>query len=223
MKFRYVFLAIALFIFLSLVPVLINQLMRIDWFSNVVVGDETIWISFYGSYMGGIIGGLLTLVGVMLTINYQNKTKRKTVEEKNEKGIRIIDNIIDKALVHLTFFLPALKEDYVLEDSTIKIMKMDLAKLKKVTKEMNGLPWEVVPQQYFKEFTLIKELINILEVEINSILENETFTNIEIQEQLNKVGVERRVRGILSHYVKFTEEKELMEGLLHDLNDKFSK
>jgi hypothetical protein len=56
-----------------LVPIMVNQLMYID--GGKVAGDKTTWIGFHGSFIGAIVGGLisgaLTLVGVILTINRQ--------------------------------------------------------------------------------------------------------------------------------------------------------
>lgn len=67
-------------------PILTNQLMRFNWFK--VVGDEETWISFYGSYLGGITGGLMTLGGVLLTLNHQNKEKEQTEQESEENPLR---------------------------------------------------------------------------------------------------------------------------------------
>ncbi|MBX0358550.1 hypothetical protein [Halobacillus sp. Nhm2S1] len=69
-------------------PILTNQLMTFRWFK--VVGDEETWIAFYGSYIGGIIGGLMTLAGVLLTFNYQRHNKQQEDEVNEHKALLML-------------------------------------------------------------------------------------------------------------------------------------
>ncbi|MCK2020771.1 hypothetical protein [Peribacillus frigoritolerans] len=215
MKLKFILKCILIFLLFSLLPVLVNQLMRIDWFEDVVVGNESTWISFYGSY----IGGLLTLVGVIITIDYQNKSNKKTVEEVDNKNTKIIDKLVDNAFSYLLYFTMVDHHDYDIKERDISFMKMELIKLKLKTKELNELSLELIPKQFFEEFTHIKSLISILEIEINEIFKDNSLDYLEIQKRLKKVRITSRIKIILEQYIKFAEHKEMMKGVLLDLDN----
>jgi hypothetical protein len=67
------FLASGVIAILITVPMIVNGLMFMD--GMMVAGDDKTWIGFLGSFVGaiagGVISGLLTLFGVILTINRQ--------------------------------------------------------------------------------------------------------------------------------------------------------
>ncbi|PMC37313.1 hypothetical protein CJ195_11155 [Bacillus sp. UMB0899] len=93
-----------------LVPVLINVLMFIN--ITPVAGDEKTWIStlgsFWGTIIGGIIAGAITLYGVRATIKSSEEGINRTLreqrairEEEKQKFILLLDrNIVygDKLL-----------------------------------------------------------------------------------------------------------------------------
>lgn len=55
-----------------IIPVLVNILF-LSWGTTITNGETNSWIGFFGSYIGSTIGGLLTLVGVIMTIDSQKK------------------------------------------------------------------------------------------------------------------------------------------------------
>lgn len=219
MKGKFVLgILLLLFVFLITLPVLVNQLMRVDWFSKIVVGEEGVWISFYGSYLGGIIGGLLTLVGVIITIDYQKRTHEKTSEETIEKNTKVIDTLVDSAIANLLYFITIdSAEDYEIKEHDIKMMKISLKRLQENKNEMNSLSWEIIPHKFFKEFTHIRDLVNILEDEISRVLEDPSIDYTKVKENLSKAIINRRVKTILEQYIKFASNKELMEGLSKEI------
>jgi hypothetical protein len=66
-----------------LAPVLVNMLMFAPGGNLLAVSDNAVWIGFFGSYLGGVISGILTLLGVRLTIKSSNdKEYMDTLPEK---------------------------------------------------------------------------------------------------------------------------------------------
>ncbi|MFI8688536.1 hypothetical protein [Rossellomorea sp. NPDC077527] len=101
---------LSLFIF---IPVIVNSLMFDGPFT--VKGTEESWISFFGSFWGAILGGIisggLTLIGVYLTISRQRETdfenkypkmalKGNKIEERINKSILILKSQIPEENFH---------------------------------------------------------------------------------------------------------------------------
>lgn len=54
------------------------------------------WLSFFGSIIGGLIGGLFTYFGVVLTIKQQEKNRKLEEEEKIKKKRKsIFQSVLD--------------------------------------------------------------------------------------------------------------------------------
>ncbi|MFU2014795.1 hypothetical protein ACM6Q7_06915 [Peribacillus butanolivorans] len=107
------------------IPIGVNALMGRHFEGKTVYGNASTWIAFFGSYLGSILSGVITLVGVLLTIRYtqkqsllslsreeeQHKENMRFVQEENrrEKLPEIINNIeecidfVEEALEELEF------------------------------------------------------------------------------------------------------------------------
>ena len=73
-----------MFFFIFVSPLLLCLVRRFYDGSSVLFGPfDPNWLSFYGSYLGGIFGGLATLLTVTYTI--QNNRKEQEEKEKKEK------------------------------------------------------------------------------------------------------------------------------------------
>lgn len=76
-------------------PIIISQLIRIP-VGNWTIAGEGDWVGFLGSYIGAILGGIisgaLTLGGVILTINHQKR--QRFIDEYPHKRM-LIDDVID--------------------------------------------------------------------------------------------------------------------------------
>jgi hypothetical protein len=89
---RYLYLCIiVLFIILIfIIPFIVNWLMS---FSVVkVYGDTNSWIGFLGTYIGSIISGLITFLGVLLTLEF---TKKESRRDKLPEKIHNIEECLD--------------------------------------------------------------------------------------------------------------------------------
>lgn len=65
------------------VPILISQFIRIPT-GSWTIGNEEAWVSFFGSYLGGIIGGIITLYVFKKTIENQENTQAKLLKQQEE-------------------------------------------------------------------------------------------------------------------------------------------
>ena len=61
-------------------PILINIILSFNWLPSIGTSSSD-WLGFWGSFLGSIIGGLATLVGVLMTIWKMQEDK----EEENRK------------------------------------------------------------------------------------------------------------------------------------------
>lgn len=81
---------------LLFIPIVYNEVFNMP--SRRVAGETSDWISFFGSYLGGLFGGLITLIGVRLTISHNNKNQ--FVQDFPKKDIALRDiNIEIKKLI----------------------------------------------------------------------------------------------------------------------------
>lgn len=60
-----------LYLLILILPLIVNGLMFIP--VRVAISDNVVWIGFFGSYLGGVVSGFLTLFGVRLTIQENNE------------------------------------------------------------------------------------------------------------------------------------------------------
>ncbi|WLR46415.1 hypothetical protein LC065_12590 [Halobacillus litoralis] len=156
-------------IILLALPILTNQLMTFRWFK--VVGDEKTWIAFYGSYLGGIIGGLMTLAGVLLTLNVQTKNKHQE-DEVNE---------------HKTLLM--LYPKFLLIKSNLKDIRISLENNHQMTGK--GLEWNKIERDMFKwRINRLAEKLNFLEEIDSSKLLPETIVKLmDLNRELENIYV----------------------------------
>lgn len=72
-----------------IIPIAVNGLMFIP--VGKAVSTNSVWVGFFGSYIGSILSGLFTLVGVKMTIN---DLKNREKEDKLPKQLMAIDDLI---------------------------------------------------------------------------------------------------------------------------------
>lgn len=90
---------VLIIIFIILFPVIINITMLIPYSVTSLNLSQKDWLGFWGSYIGGAIGGIGTIIAVFYTIKYyekQNKRNYKYLE--NALILKKIDVIITKVI-----------------------------------------------------------------------------------------------------------------------------
>ena len=80
-------------IFLFVVPFIVYYLLKIPVFAMHINND---WVGFFGSYMGALIGAAITLAGVKMTINHENKVR-------NEEYIKKMMPVLSEKIQFLTY------------------------------------------------------------------------------------------------------------------------
>ncbi|WP_163529278.1 hypothetical protein [Halobacillus ihumii] len=138
-KFKFTLIILSGVSVIMLFPILTNFIMTLSWFE--IAGDKNTWISFYGSYLGGITGGLLTLGGVLLTLNHQKESKEQDskVEEHKTlllmypKFLLILSNLknIKFSLVH--------NDLYEMEDIEHEMLKWRIKSLSEKVNLLEGI------------------------------------------------------------------------------------
>ena len=141
--------------------------MTFRWFK--VVGDEETWIAFYGSYLGGIIGGVMTLAGVLLTFNYQTKSKQQEDEVNEHKTLLLLYPkflLIKSNLKNIRFSLENNHQMIEKEQEWNKIEReMFKWRIKRLAEKLNFLEEidssKLLPDTIVKLMDLNRELENI--------------------------------------------------------------
>ena len=97
MRKRFIFLFIA---FIVILPIAIDKFIIGSKVPSNITNTE--WVSFLGSYMGGLIGSITTIIGIYLTIEFNKKQEleRISLNKKQElEGINLyFDNIFSNNL-----------------------------------------------------------------------------------------------------------------------------
>lgn len=85
---RYFFIVISIFIPIFIIVMSIFGAKCVDWW---ILGNDTysnvsneIWMGFLGSYIGSIIGGVITLIGVTITIYFTLKQSKREIESAKQ-------------------------------------------------------------------------------------------------------------------------------------------
>ncbi|AWK51621.1 hypothetical protein DIC82_11560 [Clostridium beijerinckii] len=82
------FIAVLITIILIAIPILLDKfIIGNNWPSNI---SNSEWVSFLGSYLGGLFGGVLSIAGVFITIRYY---KQQEIKEKEERQKFILEEI----------------------------------------------------------------------------------------------------------------------------------
>lgn len=194
-------------------PILINILLRIDWFSEDVMGGENGWLSFYGSYLGGILGGVLTLVGVIVTIMYQDRLRNQESVEKQKVGVKILDNLIDEFYLSMTLIFKVLNTEDIPDYTLRESIKIKSIPLNNFYENLNDIPWDIVPHKYIQEYLTIKTKIKYIKELFESKDLNSNLNRIEIVDLIKEKNIKDSLETIIKSHSKFKESSDQLEEL----------
>ncbi|CAG9620865.1 hypothetical protein [Sutcliffiella rhizosphaerae] len=99
-------------ILIILIPVIVNILMnsRLPLFP---VGLNNDWIGFFGSFLGSIVGGGLTLLGVKLTLDYQSDKEYINTTPKKIMRLHKMSKSLNNLNNHIVFSKGAIDKKYI--------------------------------------------------------------------------------------------------------------
>lgn len=108
--------AILLIIAILTAPIIVNWIMfQGKW---KVAGGTSDWIGFYGAYIGSVFGGLITLLGVKLTIDAQERVR---IRNSYPKKIRLIHGMIKKLnIINNHIIIQKKGENYFINEEYLK-------------------------------------------------------------------------------------------------------
>lgn len=148
---------------LLLIPILLNFLLPLPRFTSIL-GDEKDWLSFFGSYLGAIIGAAISFIIMYMTLKYHKKEDqyrhekewlddfRKLCEEYvSAHNVNFVISIVDKMPIDVyesynhcsTYINQLMKEDIKLnlmlvdsEDEELMNLYDDLRKYQMLYRDM---------------------------------------------------------------------------------------
>ncbi|MDX1259257.1 hypothetical protein [Exiguobacterium sp. K1] len=209
---KYIFIGIVTVVSL---PILVNFLAKITLFESFVVGEESTWISFFSGYLGSILGGIFTLLGVIITVNYQNNLMKKSSKAAKEKNIVIIESFFDSAFSELLFFIVYDTKDYTLKREDYEKINYNLKILLKKNQEIQKFDLHSIDDDFILDFVRLRELLEILTSSLEKIY-NETTKPEEFQEALTNIDLKRRSYAMIESFLKIALNKEIIKSY-HDL------
>lgn len=201
---RYIILGMLVVISL---PILVNFLAKITLFERFVVGEETTWISFFSGYLGSILGGIFTLLGVTLTINHQNNSIKNSLKASKDKNAVIIESFFDSAFAELLFFILYDNQDIKLEIDDYKKIKHNIKILIKKNKEIQNFNLYSIDEDFILDFVRLRELLDILTYSLEKSY-NETSTPERFQKELININLKKRCSTMIEHFLKLTSNEE---------------
>ncbi|MGG6449337.1 hypothetical protein [Pseudobacillus badius] len=142
-------------------PLLVNYLF-FTWRLPGIVGETSDWFvmfsTFYGAILGGIISGIITIVGVFLTINYY---REKDFENDLINKIDHLEKVQGELEVHLgniQYYLTT-EFNYDLARQTVLAFRKDISDFKKKSLRISGNMYEQIENIHL-ELNCIVRMLN---------------------------------------------------------------
>ncbi|SEB10690.1 hypothetical protein [Paenibacillus sp. 276b] len=182
-------IVIFLLIIFCVVPFVTNILMIIPN-HLMTVDTSNVWIGFFGSYFGGLISGLFTLVGVLMAI--KREQINKTLDDFGIKA-RMLDELIHEIDMKFAIGIdklndPANDVEFVnLETEFDAIIFNELRETKKFSSEINADAYYVMLDFQKKLTCIYQELYEkVLNYVMDSVNNNKLIGEEEFRSYFNR-------------------------------------
>lgn len=162
------------------------------------------------------------MIGVIITIRYQDNLRKSEIEEDKNINIRVIDNVTERTFGSLFFFATWFLEEEKISRKQIEMFRREFIKYKRASKDVHDVPLKVIPAKFFPEYTHNRDLIGIIEVELADILENNKISDIEIKKRLTDIMIFSRTKWIIKNHINFImddKRKEERVSLLKEFDE----
>lgn len=214
---KQILLIIILFILFCciVIPVCLNWLL----FFNIKThnSNDGDWLGFWGSFLGGIIGGFATLIGVILTIKKSDMDRQREDEKiKEERKPRLIPikksfNIIREfEKVYIFNKLDVLRKEYIISD----ILELKVVNASKESAIDISMEWIQCDNEFIKKYSSFNEE----EISIyNDILDKYKLTKSAIKEEEFIRGLDEILISVHANLNIFIEQ--VIKEFIHNYKE----
>ena len=154
------------------------------YYPDVTIGDT--WVSFFGSYLGGLFGGIVTLIALYITVKQTREIQQENrlEQEKNERRhfVAEIENLVGEYLADIGIYfysqtvkkkMKGLKIDRSKSILYYRLLKIKLAKIE-CAKNLIKLLDDIHNNKCFfreNQNKCITDIFNDWETELNKLSE----------------------------------------------------
>ena len=163
-------------------------------------GNDVAWLGFFGSYLGGIIGGSLTLIGVLLTFKKQDANRfietyflKRAILEEYKEEVRELIKLIKE--VRMT------GSDENMKYTSVGVSRDALVIINNIKKQVGGT-LALHFDAFARKFKLVSERF--------SNMEPKEFLKANIEEKTQK-GLESLESFIVSHIELLDQQYSKLE------------
>jgi hypothetical protein len=206
---------ITFIIFTIIVPAIASGIVSINnfmWFDMVKSND---WIGFIGSYLGAIIGGLFTLLGVLLTLKNQQEQNEELANIQKEQENNLFMYQFENTLFRLISFQKDSTKEMKIEVDVNEYFQ-GFPAFEWVSKEATSLYNEIIDNE-FKDF----------DIEINIHIEyfviNTVFKELYSKYQNSLAHYYRSLLHILKSINNTIQDPHLKEKYISILRSQISQ
>ncbi|MGE8000886.1 hypothetical protein ACQKOF_19860 [Lysinibacillus sp. NPDC093190] len=180
----YILIGVILFV----VPSVFAGLMTIDFFSFAPGGTDG-WLSYWGAYLGGIIGMIAVVATTQYIVSNQNKQQKEQMEEQRKQHLELLKNQNKQHQEQLDVQRKAIEENDIKEKN-----RMFFTFLSRQNEEVLEVLLKI-NELNSKRFNHIRGIADYWELQesIKKELRNDGITDIKRQELIGK-GTEYNVR-----------------------------
>ncbi|MFK8793683.1 hypothetical protein [Planococcus plakortidis] len=195
-------------------PIIVNFLVKIDWFKDSVSGGEGDWLSFFGSYLGGILGGILTLVGVVLTIMYQDRMRKVERRDREVRSMKHIDRVMDRGYLNMAFLLRCLNDEN-LNDVTFRVaFNYHRNEIEAVIEKLEDLSLNAIAHKSIDDFLTVLDGFKVIQSMTSDIQFKKSTTRQELIQKLKTFDIVKPINTIIEYHSKFFESSAYQKLLI---------
>lgn|GEM_PF-2120624 len=234
-------------VIILLVPGLLAVFMKFEIFSKALGGTDG-WLSYWGAYLGGIIGLIAVVVTTQFILAFQEKQHKELIQEQREatEQAAVLNDQKERDRIYTTFLLDKNEEIYsllifidkffteynhVIKDLAMQKEKVIDSKLddfvSKVTNSSEN-KYEEQVQKAVDEYEKLKNSEKRIRIEIEEKLSNIKAKVIYIEEldmplEAFESVIVKGIRDMIIEFQTDNFSKKEVVKLLNDINNDYTQ